>query len=58
MSLTIVEKKENFFSIAVTEGERYNISDSQGKIILSFIASEDAVYMTYRKKEVSPMRYV
>lgn len=55
--MKVIEKKDNFFSIAVKSGERMTIADDKGVIILSVVASEDCLINAYRKIDFAPLEY-
>ena len=55
--MKIIEKKDNFFSIAVKAGEKLVITDGNGVIALSVVVNEDCLLNAYRKIEFAPLSY-
>lgn len=55
--MKVIEKKENFFSIAVKAGERLVLADGNGVVVLQVIASEDCLINAYRKIDFAPLEY-
>lgn len=55
--MKVIDKKDNFFAIAVQEGEKVVIADGNGQIQLQFVVSEDCIINAYRKTEVRPLSY-
>lgn len=55
--MRILDKKDNFFSIALKAGEKYVIADDKGAVILSFVVDDECIISSYRKTEVMPLSY-
>lgn len=55
--MKVIEKKDNFFAIAIQAGEKLVLADGNAKILMSVVASEDCIINAYRKVDFMPLEY-